>query len=100
VDYLGGSQNGGHDYNWGLGIAERTGLTAGKSWSPYVGAGVGAYYQDVNNFYTHHYTTLGGKLFLGIQQSQGLFVEASYNLLASHQDVSPSAFALEVGVRF
>ena len=100
LDYFGGSKNGGHDTNFGLGVSERSNSSSTKRFAPYTGAGIGIYDQSVNNFYSKQYTTIGGKLFAGLQLEQGVFLEASYNLVASHQGVNPSSFGVQAGLRF
>jgi hypothetical protein len=107
-DYLGGTKNGGHLNTYGIGISERdyvSPTTAGST-APtfYYGAGVGAYYVDVQNTGTltsnGTKTSLGAKLLLGVEFQKSYFGEVSYNWLPKTNGADPSGLSVQVGVHF
>lgn len=110
LDYNGGSRNGGHVDTYGLGVAVRAyaNSPAGanrQAVSPYVGAGIGVYNTDAKNntsFYTRsgNNTSLGGKVFAGLEFTGDYFVEVNYQWLPSEAGINPDGVGLQVGARF
>ncbi len=106
-DYAGGGKNGGHVNTFGLGVAVRQYTTAPsgnneRGVSPYIGAGIGAYVNDIKNRAGHSDTTtvLGGKVFGGVEFSGNAFVEANYQIIGGSNGVNPSGIGVQVGLRF
>ena len=89
---------------YGVGVAVRQyGSTPGtKPYSPYIGLGVGAYVLDVKNPSSDSSTktTLGGKVFAGVELAAGPFLEANYTLTGSNDGVRPNEVGIQIGDRF
>lgn len=110
-DYNGGSRRGGHVNTYGLGLAIRAYANAPsganrQAVSPYYGAGIGVYHVDVKDARYAPYTrsgqttSVGGKIFAGLEFSGDYFVEANYQFLPSKAGVNPSGVGVQIGVRF
>ena len=103
-DYQGGSRNGGHTDSYGLGIAARdyVGSPALAQVSPYVGAGVGVYDEQLKRGGTNSKNTVnvGAKLLAGVEFSQSFLVEVNYQFLPKHNGVNPDGFGAQIGYRF
>ena len=110
ADYNGGSRNGGHVNTYGAGVAVRgygnkPGAANSTGTSPYIGAGIGVYHSDIKNTQngavrSGNTTSIGGKVFAGLEFSQNYFVEANYQFLPSKVGVNPSGVGLQIGARF
>jgi len=110
ADYNGGSHNGGHVNTYGVGVAVRgyankPGAANSSGVSPYIGAGVGVYHSDIKNTrpavaVSGSTTSVGGKVFAGLEFSQNYFIEANYQFLPSKVGVNPSGVGLQIGARF
>ena len=102
-DYQGGSKNGGHADSYGLGIAARYYTsTPGASLSPYFGAGVGIYDEELKQGgggSSSSNANIGAKLMAGLEFSSAL-VELNYQFLPKHNGVNPDGLGLQVGYRF
>ncbi|HEX5323609.1 MAG TPA: hypothetical protein VFW40_07470 [Capsulimonadaceae bacterium] len=110
LDYNGGSHDGGHVNTYGAGIAVRgygskPGAATTSGVSPYFGAGVGVYHSDIKNtrdavVQSGSTTSIGGKIFAGVEFSQNYFIEANYQFLPSKAGVNPSGVGVQIGARF
>ena len=69
----------------------------GGSTTPYVGAGVGAYYASGGG---SNHTNIGGKVFGGVEFSGSWLVEANYTPRADWNGAHLSTYGIEVGLRF
>lgn len=103
-DYQGGSRNGGHADVYGLGVAVRdyVGSPSLGRVSPYVGAGLGIYDEQLkrNGTGSSNNGSFGGKLFAGVEFSQSFLVEVNYQILENHNGVNPDGFGAQLGYRF
>jgi opacity protein-like surface antigen len=110
ADYNGGSHDGGHVNTYGVGVAvrgygDKPGAANKSGTSPYLGAGVGVYHSDIKNtrggvVRSGNTTSVGGKVFAGVEFSQNYFIEANYQFLPSKEGVNPSGVGLQIGARF
>ena len=67
----------------------------------YVGAGLGAYFLNASGFFgTSNNTRFGGKVFVGLDLTQGFFLEGGYTYIGSVQGINPSGFMASVGYKF
>ena len=78
----------------------------GTSFSPYLGAGIGAYFSHASGNGTDKTNTqVGGKIFLGAELNSGPFVEAAYEILPQSTHINGSSYRFDgfdvaVGYRF
>lgn len=103
LDYQGGSRTGSHLQTYAAGVAIRTHSVKPHSMSPYVGLGIGAYYSNgrlASSARSSSNTSLGGKVFAGLEWSGGYFIEAYADDAENLQGVSPGGWGGQVGVRF
>jgi outer membrane protein W len=102
VDYNGDSKSGQHLYDTGVGVGVKHYLgSADASSSPYVGAGVGAYFDQASlNGSSENKTNLGFKLDVGYEFSHAALIEADYVNAGSAAGVSADGFDILVGYRF
>lgn len=101
-DYQGGSRHGGHANSYGLGVAARYYTTTpGAKISPYFGAGVGVYDEDLKkgDSGSNNTVNVGAKLMAGVEFSSAL-VEVNYQFLPKHNGVNPDGLGVQVGYRF
>ena len=107
VDYAGTD----HAQLYSVGVAERgyfgqSAKGTGTSFSPYLGAGIGAYFSHASGGGTSKTNTqIGGKVFLGAELNSGPFVEAAYEILPQSTHINGSSYRFDgfdvaVGYRF
>ena len=103
-DYQGGNRHGGRADSYGLGVAARyyVGTPALAQVSPYVGAGVGVYDEDLkrNGNDGGNTVNVGAKIFGGVEFSQSFLVEINYQFLPKHNGINPDGFGAQIGYRF
>jgi hypothetical protein len=81
----------------GIGLAVRSeGAMKKADGSLYKGAGVGLYTIKAGTSRSR----LGGKLFVGYERKEGVFAEASYNLIPKVSGYDASGIGLDIGYRF
>lgn len=103
VDYAGSNKNGvkANFIGVGAGVRYYTSPPGTSSTTPYVGAGVGAYFihasgggDSTNN------TRIGGKINLGVEFQQMYLVEANYTYAGKVSGTTLDGFGIQAGVRF
>lgn len=102
-DYFGGSGNGGHLSVFGLGISDRiytnsgapANQTTGQAF--FTGGGAGVYQLSDSN---GNATTLGVKVFGGIEYSMKYVIQLNYLFLPGATGLNASGFGLQAGYRF
>jgi len=103
ADYNGKSSNGNHLYDTGVGIGVKQYLGEGpnSATTPYVGAGVGAYFDQASQpGFSENKTNLGYKLDVGYEFYHAAVVEADYTDGGSIHGIRANGLSLLVGYRF
>jgi hypothetical protein len=102
VDYNGKSSSGQHIYDTGVGIGVKQYLgDVDASSTPYVGAGVGAYFDQAKvNGSSENKTNLGFKLDVGYEFDHAALIEADYTDAGSAAGVNADGFSILLGYRF
>ncbi|HLK17130.1 MAG TPA: hypothetical protein VKT78_20165 [Fimbriimonadaceae bacterium] len=101
VDASYNSSGGLHLTQVGVGAQARVYSSTSSYGTFYFGGGVGAYFMNANGFFSStNNTRVGGKVFVGIDLTQGFFVEGGYTLIGSVNGVNPSGFMAALGYRF
>ena len=71
-----------------------------RSFTPYIGVGLGYYSGHVDDQQTDNFNVWGGKAFVGMQFRCGPFLELQYNQLGNVNNRNLSRFGLSLGYRF
>jgi len=102
VDYNGDSSSGQHLYDTGVGIGVRQYLgSPDASSTPYVGAGVGAYFDQASlNGSSENKTNVGFKLDVGYEFDHSWLLEADYTDAGSAAGITADGFSVLAGYRF
>ena len=103
ADYNGDSKNGAHLYDTGVGVGVKQYLGSGPNSStvPYVGAGVGAYFdQAKDSSFSENKTNLGYKLDVGLEFSHAALFEVDYQDGGSLHGIRANGVDILVGYRF
>lgn len=93
---------------WGVGVSARSLFgKAGASIVPYAGLGLGVYSTmfkstsaDPDSNGSETKTSVGGKIFVGVESNSGLFGEVNYHFLPKDGDANISGPGVAVGFRF
>jgi hypothetical protein len=105
LDASNNSDGGVHATIIGLGVQARiyangTNAPTTGSGSLYFGGGLGVYFVNTSFLSDSNHTEFGGKVFLGYELTQGLFVEGGFTYITSVNGVNPSGFTAVIGYKF
>jgi hypothetical protein len=102
VDYNGKTSSGQHIYDTGIGLGVKHYLgSVDASSAPYVGAGVGAYFDQANvEGADENKVNLGYKLDVGYEFNHSFLVEGDWQDAGSVAGVTANGFSILVGYRF